>query len=543
MQPSKDHINFILNKFKNKEYPKALKLSLDITNVFPKYQQGWKILAAIYIEMGNYSQALEANKISIKLVPNDASAYFNYGITLTLSEKLIEAINAYNKAIYLKPNYIEALNNLGILYNKIEEFNKARDIFIKIVSIRPNITTYTNLGNVYKNIKNNEEAIACYKKAISIDKNYYQGYFNLGIIYTSIGKIDDAIINFEKSIFLNPNYAEAHRQLSLLKKYSLNDEHLKYLLKFYNKNGISDFHKCNISFALGKANEDLGDYNKSLFFYHEANSLRKKLLNYHINQDIRLFSQIKNSFSSYKNIKIDDKIKSSPYPIFVLGMPRSGTTLIEQIISSHSMVYGAGEISFIGNHGSSLALNKLESKLDYFVNFKKKYLDRLMNLSSKHKYVVDKMPSNFIYIGLIKVVFPNAKIVHVKRDPAATCWSNYKKYFISKNLGYCYSLTDIVEYYKLYKNLMDFWNDQIKNINIYELDYDHLTNNQEKEIKKLISYLDLEWEEKCLYPHFNRRNIDTASKHQVRKEIYNDSSKDWLNYKPYLNGLLDNIYK
>ena len=542
MQPSKEHVNFILNKFKNKEYPKALKLSLEITNVFPKYQQGWKILAAIYIEMGNYSQAIEANKISIQLVPNDASAYFNYGISLTLSAKLIEAIHAYNQAISLKPDYIEALNNLGILYNKIEEFNKARDIFTKIVSIRPNINTYTNLGNVYKNIKKNEEAIACYKKAISLDKNYYQGYFNLGIIYTSIGKIDEAIFNFEKSIFLNPNYAEAHRQLSLLKKYSLNDVHLKKLLKFYNQVDISDFNKCNISFALGKANEDLKDYKKSLFFYHEANSLRKRILNYNINQDIKIFSQIKNSFLLYKKIKIDE-INPSPNPIFVLGLPRSGTTLIEQIISSHSKVYGAGEISFIGNHGSPLALNNHELKLDYFVNFRNKYLDYIKNLSSKHKYVVDKMPSNFRYIGLIKVVFPNAKIVHVKRDPAATCWSNYKKYFISNNLGYCYNLTDIVEYYKLYKNLMNFWNDQIKNINIYELDYDQLTNNQENEIKKLISYLNLEWEEECLNPHFNTRNVETASKQQVRREIYKDSSKDWLNYKPYLNGLLDNIEK
>ncbi len=543
MQPSKENIDLILSQFKKKDYTNALNSSLIITNKYPKYQQGWKILAALYIEMGNYLQAIEANKIAIDLVPDDAIAYYNNGIALTLSDKLIEAIYAYEKAISLKPNYLEAYNNLGILYTKIGEFVTARDILAKAISLRPNINTYNNLGNVYEKINNNEQAIFCYEKTISLDKNYYQGYFNLGNIYSNIGNVDDAILNFEKSISINLNYAEGHRQLSLLKNYSTNDKHLKTLYNVYNQKNISEFQKCNISFALGKANEDLGEYKKSLSFYHEANSIRKRLLNYNINQDIQLFSQLKNSFSTYKNIKVENKNNISSLPIFVLGMPRSGTTLIEQIISSHSEVFGAGELSFIGNQGSALALNNLQPKLEQFKNLKNKYSNHLKILSSGHKYVIDKMPSNFRYIGLIKVLFPDAKIIHVKRNSAATCWSIYKKYFISKNLGFCYSLTDIVYYYNLYKNLMDFWYEQIIDINVYNLDYDELTKNQENEIKKLISYLDLKWEEECLYPHSNKRSIETASKHQVRKEIYKNSSNDWLKYKPFLDGLLDSIDK
>ena len=148
------------------------------------------------------------------------------------------------------------------------------------------------------------------------------------------------------------------------------------------------------------------------------------------------------------------------------------------------------------------------------------------------------MPQNFRYIGLLAAVFPEAKFIHVKRNPAAVCWANYKQYFVSKNLGYCYALDDVVSYHKLYVNLMKFWADTLKN-RIYDLDYESLTINQEDETRQLINHLDLDWDRKCLSPQNNKRRVATASNLQVREKLYQGSSQQWQNYQPFLNGAFD----
>ena len=219
-------------------------------------------------------------------------------------------------------------------------------------------------------------------------------------------------------------------------------------------------------------------------------------------------------------------------------MPRSGTTLVEQIISSHALVTGAGELVFANQFGASIArgVSKVDAKS--LSSFREKYLAELRRESNGNLFVTDKMPNNFRYIGLIVSALPEAKIIHVKRNPAAVCWANYKQYFYSKTLGYCYSLNDVVSYYRLYEDLMEFWEKSLSK-NIYTLDYELLTVNQEDETRKLIEYLDLDWDEKCLFPQNNKRSVSTASNTQVRKKVYQGSSRQWEKYKPFLKGQLD----
>ena len=150
------------------------------------------------------------------------------------------------------------------------------------------------------------------------------------------------------------------------------------------------------------------------------------------------------------------------------------------------------------------------------------------------------MPQNFCFIPLICAAFPEAKIIHIRRDARATCWSNYRQYFVSKDLVYCYDLKDIVAYYKLYNELMEFWNSEYGN-RIYNLDYEQLTVNQEEETKKLIKYLGIDWETSCLSPHKNKRSVRTASQQQVRQKVYKGSSEAWRKYEPYLNGAFDGL--
>ena len=165
---------------------------------------------------------------------------------------------------------------------------------------------------------------------------------------------------------------------------------------------------------------------------------------------------------------------------------------------------------------------------------------KVSKVSNDKQFVTDKMPKNFYYIPLICAAFPEAKIIHVKRDAAATCWSNYKQYFASSSLGYCYALEDIVTYYGLYTDLMKFWQEKYGE-RIYNLSYEKLTTDQENETRKLINHLDLKWEDACLSPHKNKRGVRTASQQQVRQNVYKGSSKTWRKYEPFLNGAFDSL--
>ena len=227
-------------------------------------------------------------------------------------------------------------------------------------------------------------------------------------------------------------------------------------------------------------------------------------------------------------------------PVFILGMPRSGTTLVEQIISSHSEVFGAGELKYVEKFGKELVVDATFVNTTAISEFRESYFSEVSKLSNGKYVITDKMPQNFRFIPLICAAFPEAKIIHLQRNAAATCWSNYKQYFISKKLGYCYDLKDLVAYYNLYTEMMKVWQSQYGE-RIYNLNYEQLTNDQEDQTRKLIKHLGLNWEEACLSPHKNKRSVRTASQQQVRKKVYQGSSHAWRKYEPFLNGAFDSL--
>jgi hypothetical protein len=214
--------------------------------------------------------------------------------------------------------------------------------------------------------------------------------------------------------------------------------------------------------------------------------------------------------------------------------------LVEQIISRHSQVHGAGELRCFGGLATPLNLGNRIINPDSILQVRNAYLNELGKVSNGSPLVTDKMPNNFLHIGLILKAIPEAKIIHVKRDPAATCWSNFKHYFSSNRLGYSYDLEDTVGYFKLYQDLMSFWS-QEQNSQIYHLDYEKLTIEQESETRKLIEHIQLGWEDACLSPQENKRSVRTASQQQVRKNVYTGSSDAWRKFEPYLQGVFDQL--
>ena len=217
-------------------------------------------------------------------------------------------------------------------------------------------------------------------------------------------------------------------------------------------------------------------------------------------------------------------------------MPRSGTTLVEQILSSHSAIYGAGELNFLDNAINLIDWqnNKIQKK--DIMEIRKNYINELKKIS-KSTYTTDKMPLNFRWIGFIAYAFPNAKIIHVKRDAMATCWSNYKTNFSKNGMAFTFNQIDVAKYYQLYEDLMKFWHKKFPK-KIYELNYEKLTENQEEEEKKLFNYLNLNWEDSVLEFYKNKRIVQTASSIQVRKKMYKGSSKEWKKYKKWLEPMI-----
>ena len=211
---------------------------------------------------------------------------------------------------------------------------------------------------------------------------------------------------------------------------------------------------------------------------------------------------------------------------------------MEQIISSHRLVAGAGELSFVAQYGGPLAVGETPVDEKALETFRERYLNALQQRSEGRSIVTDKMPQKFHFLGLITAAFPEAKIIHVKRDSAAVCWANYTQYFTGDSLGYCHSLDDILHYYKLYQDLMKYWH-QVLPMTIYDLDCEALTEHKEEETRNLNGSLGLEWDDGCLSPQDNTRGVATASNVQVRQNVYRGSSEKWKRYRPFLKGALD----
>ena len=506
----------------------------------PDFAEAHNNLGNTLKALGRLDEAEASFNQAIALKPDFAVAYNNLGNTLKALGRLGEAEASYNQAIALKPDFAEAHNNLGSTLKVLGRLGEALASYNQAIALKPDFAVaHNNLGSTLKVLGRADEALASYNQAIALKPDYAVAHNNLGSTLKELGRADEALASYNQAIALKPDYAEAHRHLTLMKTYEVQDEQYSKMEELYLDENLSEEQRCHINFGLAKVCEDLGNFEQAFAHYTEGNGLRKKLLKYDINQDVELFKQLKSSYPKIeKNLLEPDTLSKNLMPIFIIGMPRSGTTLVEQIISSHLQVTGAGELKFAKQFGAAIATGITEVNNQSLLDFRHNYLSKLQNVSNGNLIVTDKMPQNFRYIGLLAVAFPEAKIIHVKRNPAAVCWANYKRYFVSKNIGYCYAIDDVISYHKLYENLMDFWTSTLSK-RIYNLDYEQLTVNQETETRQLIEYLGLDWDENCLSPQNNPRRVATASNLQVRQKVYQGSSEQWKKFQPFLNGAFD----
>jgi tetratricopeptide (TPR) repeat protein len=513
-------------------YKKALRIN-------PYYADAYSNMGNVLKDNGDLEAAIENYKQALKIKPDYAQAYNNMGNALKDKGDIEAAIQSYKQALKIKPDYAQACSNMGNALKSQGDVEAAIDCFKQALKIKPNYAqAYNNMGNALSEKGDLEVAIENYKQALKIKPDYFQAYNNIGIALKDKGDLEAAIESYKQVLKIKPDFAEVYRNLSNIHRYKEHDEYFLKMQSLCQSSSVSDEQRCHLNFALSKASEDLNEVSKSFNYLIIGNELRKKILSYDIEQDIELFSQLK---KSYPSIALQSVVESGDLkPIFILGMPRSGTTLVEQIVSSHSEVTGAGELNYVVRFGGHIARGAIKPNAKMILDFRQRYIEALKKRSDGRSIVTDKMPQNFLYVGLIFSAFPDAKVIHVNRDPAATCWSNYKHYFIDKALGYCYDLDDTVTYFGLYTDLMQFWLGHYGD-RIYNLNYDNLTINQDDETRKLIEYLELEWENDCLSPQHNKRSVRTVSQQQVRQKVYQGSSQQWRKFEPYLNGALDQL--
>ena len=542
-QLSQEQLDYVIQLYSSGHMDKALLSIKELIQDFPNIPLLHNISGACNSALGEIDSAIISFNKAIELKPDYDEAYFNLGVAFHQTGQLGEALNSYERAISIKHAYPTAHNNLGLIALSQGQLDNALKSFEWAVAYSPEYAeAHNSLGAALQELKQFQKAKVSFKKAVALNPQYAQGLHNLAILCEIINLPDEASEYYEKALAVDPNYAEAYRNQSRTKKYKKNDPQIAQMQTIYSNDNLSISDKVHINFALAKVNEDLG--NQKDFFKHldEGSHLRKKQLNYNISETeefhsslIRLFSEDQPKIKQLSLGPIDIR------PIFIVGMPRSGTSLVEQIISSHHSVHGAGELNNFKNVVTPALKNYIGNLTntineDDLLSIRKNYIKSLMDLNVSEKIITDKMPVNFRMIGLILTAIPEAKIIHLTRNPKATCWSNYKHYFANEN-GFTFDQEDLARFFILYQELMGFWHKSFPN-KIHDISYERLTTHQEDETHKLLKYCELDWDNNCLNFHKNTRAVHTASASQVRQKMYQGSSDAWKKYEKFLQPLI-----
>jgi len=542
----KNEVNYAVKLLTNGQIHEALKIVEALIKKSPSVPLLYNIRGVCYHTIRELGNAIDDFSQAIILKSDYAEAYCNLGVTYQEKGDLISAVNAYKNAIDNDNNFPTAHNNLGKIFLASGEIDSSIEHLECAITLKSDFAdAHNNLGSAFLRINKLNDAIKSYKKAIALKPDFAVANNNLGIAYLRTGDPKLASKFFENAITITPGYATAHHNLSGVKVYKEKDKQVSLIESLLIENNLSQKERIYLNFALAKAYEDLGNHEELFKHLNEGNRIRKKEMSNSIadseehNELIKLFFNSNN----INNIKLTYKDSLPIRPIFIVGMPRSGTSLVEQIISSHHEVYGAGEVNNFHNIIMPIiekhAVNEnYNLKNDEFALIRKQYSNSLERFYVNEKVITDKWILNFKTIGFILSAFPESKIVHLKRDARATCWSIYKHYFSDEGNRWAYDYQDLARFYKSYVGLMDYWHNLFPG-KIYDISYEDLTSNQEKETRNLLKYCDLDWDENCLNFYTNTRAVKTASAVQVRNKMYQGSSDVWRQYSEHLKPLLD----
>ena len=510
-----------------------------------------------YFKLGNFKKVIEGCKLLNKKFPNNSFVLNLSGMAYQNLLNHHKAIDFFELALKADNLNIAAMNNLANSLKVTDQFVRADKIFQQILKEDPNyINAYNNYANLKIAVNDVEGAIELYNQAIVLakKKKIYPINFllHLANAFQSLNREKELMEVIEEILKLDPENTEAHKILSWTYKYSkTNSEsisHISIMENILKKKILNNDQKAKLSFGLGKAYDDLKDVEQAIKFISSGNQLHKNIFKSNIIEETNIMNRMIKIFKDI-NLNKSPNFFSKKKIIFICGMPRSGTTLVEQIIASHKEVYGAGELSFLTNvihdnffNGDLIDKQRIIENQNSEKNLiNEKYFEKFLLYKIKKQIITDKAPLNFKWIGFIKIFFPNSKIIHCKRNSRDNCLSIFKNYFSSPKMNWAYDQRDVSDYYNNYNSIMNFWYSKIPQF-IHTAEYEKIVSDKKNEIKKLLKFCDLEWDDNCLSHHKNRKTpIRTVSIAQARQPVYSSSVNSGDNYKDYLKEMFDNL--
>ena len=447
--------------------------------------------------------------------------------------KIEKSIDVMNKALTFNPNHPDFLNNLGLCFYMLHKFSEAEKYFKKGLEVNnKHLHILNNLGNLKRETFKIEESIKYYKEVLSIQHDAVATLFSLVGVYRISNKKEESKKYCKKILELNQKLTDADRQYSLVHKYTRDDPHLNEMLKKINYDDLNNFEKIHLYYGIHKAYEDIKDFKNAFKFLKKGNELLKIETKYDFNNDEK---KIQDNINLYKKIKKVQTSGTHRDLIFIVGMPRSGSSLVEQILVSHKKVFGGGEIPYIQEIAQKI-INEEKIDASLIDDYRNDYLALIAELNDSSSVFTDKELLNFNSIGLILSLFPNAKIINCTREPVDNCWSIYKNFFPIKT-QFVNDFKDITKFYRLYLNTMKFWQKEFPK-NIFNLNYESLTENPKDQIEKILIFCDLEWDENVMSHHKSSRIIRTLSFDQANKPISKKISNTIKNYKNMIGDLI-----
>ncbi|MDH5622728.1 MAG: sulfotransferase, partial [Gammaproteobacteria bacterium] len=497
-----------------KQLPKAEQLTREVLKKDPVDIIAIRMLAAIGIELGRWDDAINLLERCLELAPEFHLARQNLAVALSRRQRLDEALAEIEKLLLAEPN-------------------------------NPNYRLLKGSFLVRKG--DHEPALKLYEEFLRTYPRQAGAHMNYGHTLKTVGKLDEAISEYRTAIELRPQTGEAYFSLANLKTFRFTDADIAAMQAEIDEQGGDPDDQSHLLFALGKAMEDRKKFDESFDYYLRGNTLRSQ----HHRYNARI-----NVFDTVRQIKTLDAAffakrkgwgSDAPDPIFIVGLPRAGSTLLEQILASHSQVEGTSELPDIiaisrrlGNPSRKNPASDYPEVLTTLTVDDARalgdgYIESTRVQRHGPPFFIDKMPNNFKHIGLIHLILPKAKIIDARRHPMAAGFSCFKQLF-AHGQTYTYKLEDVAHYYRDYVKLMDHWDEVLPN-RVHRVRYESMVADSEKEIRKLLDYCGLEFEEQCLRFYETQRAIRTPSAEQVRQPVYKEGLDQWRNYESHLDPL------
>jgi tetratricopeptide (TPR) repeat protein len=431
----------------------------------------------------------------------------------------------------------------------LSNYQAAARCYRKAIDLDPSLAAaHYNLGELYRAQGHFASALSSYRKAIDLQPDFYQAFNGMGDAHRMQGNRRAAMDAYQSAIKVNPKCVKSYRFLAVVRKFSKKDPYLAGMASLLDHGDLNSSDRVLLNFSLGKAYEDLKQYETAFAYIAEGNRLQRARFSYDPTNNENLFANIKKAFCGPFGATRQHGKQDDPRPIFILGMPRSGTSLVEQILASHPDVYGAGELTTLDQVITTYAKKVFNQPYPQFVshltdrdcrNMGTAYIQMIRNHDRHQAFVTDKMPHNFLFVGMIAMILPHARIVHCVRHPMDTCLSIFKNHF-SRQHAYAYDQRELGHYYRLYKDLMDHWREVMPNV-VHDIHYEKLVREPEKQVRRLLSVCQLRWHDQCLAFHRSQRPVLTASTSQARRPLYRDSVALWEKYAQQLGPLKKEI--